>query len=94
MKEVYRNDDVIAYDGFRDVFGNKMYVVINTTLQELRLYSLYKDYKAKRKALDKNKLPHVCIPEYGIVIDVTKKTANEIEKTFAGYKHTEWQIVN
>lgn len=36
MKEVYRNDDVIAYDGFKDVFGKKMFVVIHETTMDGR----------------------------------------------------------
>ena len=28
MKEVYRNDDVIAYDGFKDAFGGKYLLLL------------------------------------------------------------------
>ena len=31
MKEVYRDDDIVAYDGFKDAFGGKMIVVVNET---------------------------------------------------------------
>lgn len=92
MKEVYRNDDLIAYDGFEDAFGGKIFVVINETLKELRFYSKYKDFRKRRKALDHAKLKHVIIPEYGIVIDVTEKTKKRIEKLFPEYIHSEWQI--
>lgn len=93
MKEIYRKDDVIAYDGFMDAFGNKMFVVIHETLNELRLYSKYPDFQKRRKALDRAKLKHVLISEYGIVIDITEATKRKIEKLFPGYIHTEWQIV-
>lgn len=93
MKEVYRNDDVIAYDGFKDAFGKKIFVVIHDTLNELRLYSKYPDYQKRRNALDRTKLSHVWTPEYGIVIDVSEVTKKRIEKLFPGYKHSEWQIV-
>lgn len=93
MKEIYRNDDVIAYDGFRDTFGNKMFVVIHKTLNELRLYSRYPDFPKRRNVLDREKLKHVWTPEYGIVIDVTESTKKKIEKLFPGFIHTEWQIV-
>lgn len=93
MKEIYRKDNVIAYDGFRDAFGNKMFAVIHETLNELRLYSKYSDFQKKRKALDRAKLKHVLISEYGVVIDITEATKRRIEKLFPGYIHTEWQIV-
>lgn len=93
MKEVYRNDDVIAYDGFKDAFGKKIFVVINETLQELRLYSKYPDFKKRRNVLEHAKLKHVRTLEYGIVIDVTETTKKRIEKLFSGYIHSEWQIV-
>lgn len=94
MKEIYRKDDVIVYDGFRDAFGNKMFVVIHETLNELRLYSKYSDFQKRRKALDCEKLKHVLISEYGIVIDITEATKKKIEKLFPGFIHTEWQIVS
>lgn len=93
MKEVYRNDDVIAYDGFKDAFGKKMFIVIYETLNGLRFYSRYTEFKKRRNALDRVKLKHVWTPEYGIVIDITEETKKRIEKLFPGYIHTEWQIV-
>lgn len=93
MKEVYRNDNVIVYDGFKDAFGKKMFVVIHETLNELRLYSKYPDFQKRRNALDHEKLNHVWTPKYGIVIDVTESTKKKIEKLFPGFIHTEWQIV-
>ena len=93
MKEVYRNNDVIAYDGFKDTFGKKMFIVIHETLNELRLYSRYTDFRKKRNALDSAKLKHVWTPEYGIVIDVSESTKRKIEKLFPRYIHVEWQIV-
>lgn len=93
MNEVYRNDDVIAYDGFKDAFGGKIFVVINKTMHELRLYGKYKDFKKRRKSLDREKLGYVWTPEYGEVIDITESTKRKIEKLFPGYNHTEWQII-
>ena len=93
MKEVYRNDEIIAYEGFRDGFGGKIFVVVNETLQELRLYGKFKDFHKRRNALDCAKLKHVWTPEYGIVIDITEATKRKIEKSFPEYNHTKWQIV-
>ena len=84
---------MIAYDGFKDAFGKKMFVVIHETLNELRLYSKYPDFQKRRNALDHEKLNHVWTPKYGIVIDVTESTKKKIEKLFPGFIHTEWQIV-
>ncbi len=92
MKEVYRNDDVVAYSGFRDAFGGKMYVVINTTLNELRLYGKNPYYQKERKRLDNMKCQHVIVPEYLSVIDVTAKIKKKIEDIFPGYVHSEWQV--
>ena len=93
MKEVYRNDDVIAYSGFRDAFGNKIFAVVNTTLNELRLYGLNKDYKKRRKALDEAKCKHVIIPKYSEVIDINKATFNKLEQEFPNMRHTQhWQV--
>lgn len=94
MKEVYRTDDVIAYDGFKDVFGGKIFIVINETMKELRLYGKYKDFRKRRKSLDSAKLKYVWTPEYGEVIDITELTKRKIEKLFPGYSHTEWQITS
>jgi len=94
MKEVYRNGDIVAYSGFKDAFSNKMYVVINETLKELRLYGKYKDFKIRRKALERSGLIKLFEnPEYGIVIDITETTKRNREKLFPGYRHSEWQIV-
>lgn len=93
MKEIYRKDDVIAYDGFRDAFGGEIFIVIHETMQELRLYGRYKDFKKRRKSLDSAKLKHVWTPEYGEVIDITEATKKKIEKLFPGFIHSEWQIV-
>lgn len=93
IKEVYRNDDIIAYDGgFKDTFGNKFFVVVDETLQELRLYSRYKDFHKRRNSLNCMKFNYVWIPEYGIVINITETTKRKIENLFPGYKHTEWQV--
>lgn len=93
MKEVYRIDDVIAYDGFKDAFGGKIFVVINETMKELRLYGKYKDFHKRRNALDRSKLRHVWTPEYGEVIDISEATKRRIEKLFPEYIHSEWQII-
>ena len=93
MKEVYRDDDIVAYDGFKDAFGGKMIVVVNETLLELRLYGKYKDFHKRRNVLDRAKLKHVWTPEYGEVIDITEATMKRIDKLFPRYIHTEWQIV-
>ena len=93
MKEVYRDDDIVVYDGFKDAFGGKMIVVVNETLLELRLYGKYKDFHKRRNALDRAKLKHVWTPEYGEVIDITEATMKRIDKLFPRYIHTEWQIV-
>lgn len=93
MKEVYRNDDVIAYSGFKDVFGNKIFVVVNETMNELRLYGINKDYKKQRKMLDKVKCKHVIVPKYSEVIDIDKATFRKLEQEFPNMKHTQhWQI--
>lgn len=92
MKEIYRKDDVIAYDGFRDAFGKKMFVVINTTTSEMKLMAKYQDFESRRRNLDKNGFTYIHIPKYGEVIDITGKTQRKLEDLFPHYRHTQWQI--
>lgn len=93
MKEVSRNDDIVTYEGIRDAFGNKAIIKVNETLQEFRLYGKNPEYKKKRKYLDSIGCQKVYVPEMLEVIDVTRDTLQKLEKTFAGYKHTNFQVV-
>lgn len=96
MKEVYRGkyDDIVAYSGFNDYFGNKMYVVIHETLEEIRLYGKNKDYKKNRKCLDKMGHQNVYTPEWGEVIDISKSTLQKIKEYFLEYRLPlyRWQV--
>lgn len=98
MKEVYRekNGDIVAYSGFRDYFGNKIYVVIHETLEEIRLYSKNKDYKKNRKKLDESGHTNVHTPEYGEVIDISQSTLQKIREHFPDYQLPlyKWQVWN
>lgn len=92
LKVVYDVDDVKAFSGLKDYFGHSIYLVINSTMEELRLYGKNPDYKKWRKYLDERKLGHVCTPEYLEVIDVSKNTAKFLAENFGGYKHTDFQV--
>lgn len=96
MKEVYRekHGDIVAYSGMKDYFGNKIYVVIHETLEEIRLYSKNKDYKKNRKQLDDARHPNVYTPEYGEVIDISKSTLQRIKECFPEYRLPlyKWQV--
>lgn len=88
MKEVYRekHGDIVAYSGLKDYFGNKIYVVIHESLEEIRLYSKNKDYKKNRKHLDAAGHRNVYTPEWGEVIDISKSTLKKIKECFPEYR--------
>lgn len=96
MKEIYigKYGDMIAYDGLKDYFGNKMYIVIHETLEEIRLYSKNKDYKKNRKKLDNSGHKNVYTPEYGEVIDISMSTLHKIKEHFPDYRLPlyKWQV--
>ena len=82
IKEIYHVDDVVAYSGLKDYFGHNMYLVLNDTMKELRLYGKNDGYKKRRKSLDNRKLQNVIVPEYLEVIDISEKTYEFIKKEF------------
>lgn len=96
MKEVYREKygDIVAYSGLKDYFGNKIYVVIHESLEEIRLYSKNKNYKKNRKRLDEAGYQNVHTSEWGEVIDISKITLQKIKEQFSEYRMPlyKWQV--
>ena len=97
MKELKNHtfrDGVTVYSGLQDYFGNSMLVLVDDDMNELRTVGKLKDYKKRRRMLDEKNLRHVSTPEYGEVIDITKRTYDKIMENFPGYSHTRWQILD
>ena len=81
------NSDCKVYDcNVKDYFGNKMYIVTNDALKELKFMGQYKDYYKRRKFLDNKNLKHIIIEKWGEVINIDIKTYNKISKIFFDYK--------
>jgi len=81
------NRDCKVYDcNVKDYFGNKIYIITNDALKEVKLMSKYKDYYKRRKFLDDKNFKHVIINKWGEVINIDIKTYNKISKIFFDYK--------
>ena len=81
------NEDCIVYDcNVRDYFGNKFYIIYNTTLEQVRFMNKNKEYKKERRILDEKGLQHVIKQKWGDIIDIKKETYKQIQTFFPDAK--------
>lgn len=95
IREVKNNDfsnEIKVFDGLRDLWGKKFFVLVNNDLNEIRLVAKNAEFGSKKRALAARKLNHVIPQKYLEVIDLTKEVATFLEREFPHFKHTEWQI--